>query len=175
MTDEYNSLRKEIIEWQNRRFLILGITITLVSGILGLKTNAVSSNISLYISSILLFILASSSCLIWYCGRASAKIAAYLIVFHEERSEQGSGWESRLNKLKKSKKDWFDLNKMMFLVYLVLGCLSVFLPYLYNKDKCSVTLLNIIPLIITTIFYIIGLYLLLQKSKKKYYIQLWRN
>ena len=86
MNTEYESLRQEIHAWQNRRFIILTASITLVSAVLGLdavQKTTVSVEWPL-ITSLLWFFLGSTTALTWYAGRANAKIAAYLIVFHEK-------------------------------------------------------------------------------------------
>ena len=127
MAAEYESLRQEILAWQNRRFMILTASITLVSAILGL--DAVQEiNVEVewpVITSLLWFFLGSTTALTWYGGRANAKIAAYLLVFHEKEG----GWESRLKDLKISKLDWFNLNRMVFLIYVGLGILSLVIPW----------------------------------------------
>ena len=77
MNEEYESLRQEILAWQNRRFTILAASITIVSAILGFgavqKTTA-SIEWPL-ITSLLWFFLGSTTALTWYAGNANAKIA----------------------------------------------------------------------------------------------------
>lgn len=68
MAAEYESLRQEILAWQNRRFMILTASITLVSAILGL--DAVQEiNVEVewpVITSLLWFFLGSTTALTWY-------------------------------------------------------------------------------------------------------------
>ncbi len=124
MSSEYESLREEILAWQNRRFMILTASITFVSAILGL--DAVQKNTAVVewslITSLLWLFLSSMAVLTWYAGRANAKIATYLRVFHEENG----GWESRLAPMSESA--WFNLNIMVLLVYGGLGIFSLVIP-----------------------------------------------
>ncbi|HKJ67319.1 MAG TPA: hypothetical protein VKA68_05140 [bacterium] len=171
MEQEYESLRQEIRAWQNRRFTTLAASITIVSGILGLDVVQESTFSGSWpiLTSLLWFFLGSTIALIWYAGRANAKIAAYLIVFHEKNA---GGWESRLTELKASGLDWFSLNRMVFLIFVSLGILSFVIPW-------SVRGLQEIPnwhtllLLITGIWFCFGLMLLMWGYSREKYIDKW--
>src|SRR5947208_2340161 len=105
MSNEYETLRAEILKWQDRRFDLLKISIGLITGLLGLKLVVEypsKGDIWPLVSSVLLLYLSGANLLTWYAGVANSKLAAYIKVFHE--SDVGSApayrWESRLQRLK---------------------------------------------------------------------------
>src|SRR5262245_52855152 len=132
MNSEYEGLRDEIKSWGDRRFTVLAGSIGLVTGILGLKVvgeSDASSNWTV-VSSSLLSMLAASCAITWYAAQATGKVAAYLMVFHESTQPGSKSWESRLNTLKELGADSHHFNLMMVPIYLVLGCLSLAVPWL---------------------------------------------
>ncbi len=137
MPDEYESLRAEVLQWQNRRFQLVGASITLVTGVLGLGLKELANGWSV-ISSLLLLVLTCAVFLSWYAGVTNTKIAMYLMVFHEQSGgpeSQGSGWESRLYRLKnQQRKDPLALNDALVFIYFSLGVVSFFIPYAAAKD-----------------------------------------
>ena len=133
MNFEYESLRNEIHSWQSRRFTILAASISLITGILGIdaiKKGGPSIEWPL-ISSLLWFFIGSASSLTWYAGCANKKIAAYIILYHEKEE----GWESRLASLKKSGFDWYNLNRMLFIIYFGLSLLALLIPWAVRKGQ----------------------------------------
>jgi len=171
MDAEYESLRQEIQAWQNRRFTILAASITLVSAVLGLdvvQKTTVSVQWPL-VTSLLWFFLGSTTTLTWYAGRANAKIAAYLIVFHEK---ENFGWESRLKKLKESGLDWFNLNRMIFLIFFGLGILSLVIPW---SIRCSqlIAKWHILLLVSVGAWFIFSLILLIWGYPRQNYKEKW--
>lgn len=178
MPEEYESLRKEILEWQNRRFLLVAASITLVTGVLGLGLNALG-NLWVIISSLLFLFLACATILSWYAGKANAKIGAYLIVFHEEagRSEgQGAGWESRLARIKN--KPWVDLltlNHSLTAIYVALGIVSFIVPWLAAR-RPALTGGQSVLILFTAALLVGALLLLWQYSYPRAdYIKYWRE
>ena len=138
VSGEYESLRAEILKWQDRRFDLLKLSISVVTGLLGLKLifeklDAPGSSSTLWplISSILLLYLAGANLLTWYAGVANSKLSAYVRVFHEgqESTSIPMGWETRLAKLKTKGLDPQNLNWWITIVYAVLAIISVVLPY----------------------------------------------
>jgi predicted membrane channel-forming protein YqfA (hemolysin III family) len=138
MNDEYKALRSEMLKWQDRRFDLLKISISVVTGLLGFKLivekfDASSSSGALWplISVVLLLYLAGANLLTWYAGVANSKIAAYVEVFHEAKESTPSSkrWEGRLRWLKSQGLDPHNLNRWITVVYVVLGVVSVVLPY----------------------------------------------
>jgi hypothetical protein len=170
VNNEYESLRAEIKDWQDRRFTVLSGSVALVTVILGLKVVSESPlpGVWPWVSAVLLALLSSACLLTWYAGRANAKIAAYLIVFHETASP---GWEARLAKLKNTRLDKLNLNRLMIVIYAGLGLLSVFLPALRHDQ----TRPNLLPLVVSVLMFIGSLILLGQKSPRDRYIHYWRN
>jgi hypothetical protein len=138
MSAEYESLRAEMHKWQDRRFDLLKHGTAVVTGLLGFKiiTGGASEpglNAPEWplISIVLLLYLATINLLTWYSGVANSKLAAYIKIFHEaEKSGIGQfKWESRLDKLKSRGLDSQSLNRWIAVTYLVLGIVSVGLPY----------------------------------------------
>lgn len=173
MTEEYEALRAEMLEWQNRRFTILTVTITLVVGILGLE-GVLTGESTLgwwLVASLLWFFLGSSAALTWYAGRANAKAAAYIIVFYEAKS---SGWETRLDVLKKSKLDWFSLNRMVVLIYFGLAVLSFLVPWTVRESQCVIDWQAYV-LVVSGAWITGNLLLLLRDKPKVFYIQSFRD
>jgi type IV secretory pathway TrbD component len=154
MKEEYASLRQEISEWQNRRFLLVGTSITLVTGILGIGLG-VLKDLWIIASSLLLMFLTCAIILSWYAGRANAKISAYLVVFHSTTGsdDKMSGWESRLIRLKKKPKvDFFTLNHVLVAIYTTLGIMSVLIPWLVAGKPT--TSLEQIPILVTALLFV---------------------
>lgn len=157
MPDEYESLRAEILQWQNRRFQLVGASITLVTGVLGLglDANAMASSGSV-IASLLLLVLACAVFLSWYAGMANTKIAMYLMVFHEQAggSEgQGSGWESRLYRLKNRRRtDPLALNNALVLIYFALGVISFIVPYAVAKGYSLMPAQSVLLVLMVLLF-----------------------
>ena len=89
--EEYISLRKEILQWQARRFFLITTTATLVTGILGFGIGNIEKMWFMISSSLLLF-LACTTSLSWYAGKGNAKIGAYIAVFFEEIGGGKRGW-----------------------------------------------------------------------------------
>ena len=171
--DEYVALRAEIKDWQDRRFTILTAAIGLVAAILGLKVfdQPASTELAVGISVLLLLLLTSACVLTWYAGRANAKIAAYIVVFHERSGESGSGWESRLADLKNKKldPDRLNLNQVLISIYFVLGLVSVFYP-LWQHLPCGAGL-GALPAAVAVFFWSLGL--LCMVPQKERYIEQW--
>ena len=170
MKAEYESLRQEILLWQNRRFTVLTASITLVSAILGFDAVQKTEDLVDWplITSLLWFFLGSTTALTWYAGRANSKIGAYLIVFHEKKD----GWETRLKELKKSRFDWFNLNRMVFLIYLGLGILSLFIPWTIHHSQMIANWHKIL-LFLTGAWFCFDLILLMWGYPRQSYKEKW--
>lgn len=162
-----------MLAWQNRRFTILATSITLVTGILGLYGIAqeTSSIAWVLVSSLLWFFLGSCAALSWYAGRANAKIAAYIIVFHETESK---GWETRLKDFNDKGLDWFSLNRMILSIYVGLGVLSFLVPstiqdYQFVCDWKAWVLFG------CGTWFVFSLFLLMSRPDKQSYEKQWRD
>jgi O-antigen/teichoic acid export membrane protein len=171
---EDEKLRAEIKDWQDRRFTILTASIGLVTAVLGFKLfdQPATAEMWPWVSALLLLLLSSACILTWYAGRANAKIAAYLIVFHERPSQSSDGgWESRLHHLKESGLDRLNLNRLLIIIYLVLGLVSVIFPALRHSPAGS----GLIVVIGAVFLFLSSLFFLFLKSPKERYIKLWEE
>lgn len=173
MKTEFEALRAEMLAWQNRRFLILALSISLVTGILGLDgVSDLTSRLEwTLVVSLLFYLLGTAEALTWYAGLANAKAAAYLIVFHEANP---AGWESRLKELTDSGLNRISLNVMVALIYAGLGVLSLVIPIGLREVEVADGL-YIWALAFSGAWFLFGLYLLLRPLPKDYYEKLWGN
>jgi hypothetical protein len=129
MSEEYGALRAEILRWQDRRFDLLKISISVVTGLLGLKlifeVSGSSGTLWPFVSSTLLLYLAAANLIIWYAGVSNSILAAYVKVFHEENESTSVHWETRFSKLKKC----HNLNHWIAVLHSALAIICVALPY----------------------------------------------
>jgi hypothetical protein len=132
MSEEYQALRAEILKWQDRRFDLIKISISVVTGLLGLKfifdnpgVPGSSGTLWPLISSTLLLYLAAANLLIWYAGVSNSILAAYVKVFHEENESTSVHWETRFSKLKKR----HNVNHWIAVLHSALAIICVVLPY----------------------------------------------
>src|SRR5712691_4688052 len=98
MREEYSSLRDELLQWQEYRFLVLGFMMALAGAMLGFELREIQ-HYWFVISTVALFLLAMAGFASWYAGDGNMKIAAYSFVFHEQPSatvESRPGWETLL-------------------------------------------------------------------------------
>jgi hypothetical protein len=174
MTSEYESLRAEIKEWQDRRFTILTASIGLTTAILGFKAFDQPQTTELWPLSVLLLLLLSCACaLTWYAGRGNAMMAAYLIHFHERPSDSSDGWESRLSRLQLSGLDKLKLNQFLGFIYLLLAAVAVFVPVSQHPPSHN----GWIVLSIAIAFFVSTLLLLMLASSqtKRYFLKKWEE
>lgn len=171
MTSEYETLRTEIKDWQDRRFTILTASIGIVTAVLGIKIFDQPARLDLWpwISALLLLLLSSACVLTWYAARANAKIAAYIMVFHEDPSS--GGWESRLHQLKTTGLDRLNLNRLIICIYFLLGVVSVLLPaFQHPPNSTGWAIVGA-----ATIVFLLSLLLLLFRSPKARYLDEWNE
>jgi hypothetical protein len=169
MNEEYESLRTEILHWQDRRFTLVSISIAVITGVLGLDLikPEISADTWPYVPCILLAFLSCATALTWYAGRANAKISAYLITFHEGNSP---GWETRMGVLKGQV--WLDLNKGLAAVYFVLGITAVGIPYYVLKGLIEIYS----PLLAgTAVVFVVYWIPLLFKHSRDPFIKMFRD
>lgn len=127
MKEEYPTLRTEILYWQNFRFVLLGASVALVSGIIGFGLKSPDTSDLWMSSSVLLLIfLSCAAALSCYAARGNTKIGTYLKVFHEAKSDEKTGWEGLRSEFAKGL-GWYDrlnLSHWLTLAYLVLGIIG---------------------------------------------------
>lgn len=124
---EYELLRKEISEWQSRRLALIGVSVTVVTALLGLSK---ASELKLtwdFISLLLLLFLTVTCWLTAYCGIANLKIGTYLQSFHEGHTSSFN-WEGRNCEFSQVGPKFGNLNQHLGAIYLVLAVLSLLAP-----------------------------------------------
>jgi Mg2+ and Co2+ transporter CorA len=120
---EYDSLKTEILAWQNRRVTVMTSSLTFVGAALGVSVNFAPKGTDQFqwatLSSVLLFVLSCSMLFCTYAADASSRIGAYLQVFH---SDAGRWEEIRGNALKSTlAKRANNLNGVLSVSFLTLG------------------------------------------------------
>ena len=126
LIDELESLRNEILAWQERRFTVLTGSITLVAVLLGFVLSDTKNAWTRQQALTLLFVvLGCASLMTWYAGRASAMRGAYLSVFHESTAKQAN-WETAGGEF--SRRHRFSgkitLNMIVSFIYIVVAASS---------------------------------------------------
>jgi hypothetical protein len=131
MNEEYEAIRAEMLEWQQRRIDVLKISTALIAGLLGLKILSTDTLTWAwpYLATTLLLFLAASVLLTWYAGEANRKLASYVRVFFEDKPLADSyRWETRLKLLNDFFHPRINLNFILVVVYATLAIASVLLP-----------------------------------------------
>lgn len=171
---EYDTLREEILLWQEKRFTIVSGSILIVTAALGWITKDPISWPWEIISIILLAFLFCASILTWFFGVSNSRLGAYIEVFYEADNPEYQ-WHVRNRKFKDDKilYRYLSLNGCLASVYLVLGIISVVIPSKLNfLQKSDYTIL----LIMVVSFYLISLILLIGFSHpKQRYVDYWED
>jgi len=124
MKEEYESLRAEIGNWQNFRFILVGVATAFVSTVIGFEPKQGTEGAPRLRLSLIIFALAGAAALSCYAGWGNAKIGAYLQVFHEQSTSDKKytlGWEGRNQKFQGSQWNLLSLNGWLGITYLLLG------------------------------------------------------
>lgn len=183
MKEEYASIRDEILQWQEYRFLILGATTALIAGVLAFELKDISEH-WVGISAMLILFVALAEFVSWYAGDDNVKAAAYLVVFYEEERtapKEGRGWESRLRRAKENKRFGkhrlvLTLNQWLAVVYLLFGGASMLLPWHAALSRnAELPPLEIGILVSCGLVWVAGLYYLLRPSPRDSYEKAWRK
>lgn len=135
VSEEYQALRQEILEWQTRRFTIVSGAIVVVTAVLGWITQNPDEWPWAIASTVLLAPLACACYLTWLFGSFNARLGTYLEVFHESK-EGRRGWEER-NREFRAGLEILNLNAALALVYLVLGGVSFSVPLAVANGSTS--------------------------------------
>jgi hypothetical protein len=96
MKGEYESLRAEILNWQNFRFILVGVATAFVSALIGFEPKQGAEGDPRLRLSLIIFALAGAAALSCYAGWGNAKIGVYLQVFHEP-SDENIPWGGRVD------------------------------------------------------------------------------
>src|ERR1041384_3337493 len=91
---EYETLRKEIMQWQAQRFAVASGTLVVVFAILGWSVNASDKWSWPVLSSVILALLTLVAYLSWLMGLFMSRISTYFEVVHE-KDPTALGWERR--------------------------------------------------------------------------------
>jgi hypothetical protein len=193
MREEYESIREEILQWQEYRFLVLGAATALIAGVLAFELKDISEH-WVGISAMLVCFVALAEMLSWYAGDDNAKAAAYLVVYYEEAAAEpgkGQGWETRRSLAKKLEVFpqhglVMTLNLWLVVVYFLLGAVSVLLPFnAAEKGVTPVLLLEHFTLEhftleqfmlgVFALVWVYGLILLALPSRADKYLAAWRK
>jgi len=118
---EYETLRKEIMQWQAQRFALATGSLVVVFAILGWAVNASDKWSWPLLSSVILALLTLVAYLSWLMGLFMSRISTYLEVFHELGSTN-LGWERRH---RVPHRNFFSSKGAYAALYFVLGAVSI--------------------------------------------------
>lgn len=167
---EYDTLRKEIMEWQSRRFSVATGSLVIVIAILGWAVNSPEKWSWAVVSSILFAMLTIASYLTLLMGLLNSGISTYIEVFHEEKGSE-IGWEGRHRKFERrfiSSKDGYAI------MYCGIGTISLIISIAVCKGRPTLPSLITFVLFVAS-FLSIVLTLLFRPRPWKEYIKQWNN
>lgn len=181
MQYEYDSLWKELLEWQGRRVNLLTSSVTVVTAVLGIGQGFADHLPWWTITTLLLLMLSSTGELTTYAGYVNQRIGSFLEVFHDPKAELR--WEHRNQQFAKTFHDLQggkpkrlpSLNKQLFHFYSLLGFLSLSLPPLLFRGSVSLIasqdiIFQFIPLlavVLATLVYLLVLYRLYHSQSRR--------
>ena len=125
--NEYAELRREILQWQQLRIVVLAAIMAAVTTSL-VRIDGVRWEL---ISGMLLFIVLVGQLFSLYAARGNAKLSAYIQVFCEGDTP---GWETRSRAFTRDFATGY-FNRVVALVYLALAAASVYVP----PARCAAT------------------------------------
>lgn len=91
MSEEYQALRQEILEWQTRRFTIVSGAIVVVTAVLGWITQNPDEWPWAIASTVLLAPLACACYLTWLFGSVNTRLGTYLGSFTNRPKGEAAG------------------------------------------------------------------------------------
>jgi hypothetical protein len=199
MREEYASLRDELLQWQEYRFLLLGFMMALVGAMLGFDLKDIRQ-FWFVLSAVGLLLLAIAGFVSWYAGDGNTKLAAYICVFYEDptsKTDDRPAWETRLTRYNKLKKEgafskgpieWggqMNLNRWIALAYLFLGLIVAAVPWIsaeYHSQNVAeqasvypVTAAQLVLIWVAFVMFVIALLALFFSGSKERYICDWRR
>lgn len=129
MQYEYDNRFKELLEWQNRRIVLLTTSFSVVIGVLTIG-QAIGDRIPWWAISLVLLLFLTASCrLTAYAGYVNQKMGAFFEIFHDPNS--ALKWELRsraFSRLQTKGPSSPNLNRILWLFYFIQGLISVILP-----------------------------------------------
>ena len=129
MSQEYDTLRQEALLWQTRRFTVVSASLVLTGAVLGWAHGTQEFRQAASLSCFLLVFLSTAIYLSPYCGIASAKIGAYIQVFHETR-DTSCRWQTRNLRLPHHA----ALAPSLAILYLALGLIICASPFVSTSS-----------------------------------------
>lgn len=174
MDKEYESLREEILNWQEKRFTLASASIVLITTALGFISEGKNTWPWEVSTSIILVFLLCVCLLTWYLGTSNARLGAYIEVFYETE-DQPYRWHRR-NRLFKD--DFFlykilHFNSCLALIYLVLGISAIVVPLKFGLPIDRKFLYLLIPLIF--LFFTMIVLLIGFSYPRKRYVAYWQK
>ncbi len=183
MQYEYDSLWKELLEWQRRRVTLLTTSITIVVAVLGIG-QGFSERVPWWTITTLLLLMLSATCeLTAYAGYANQKIGSFLEVFHDPKTELK--WNLRSAKFAeqyrymtiraRNRKRLPNLNKQLFQFYALLGFLTLALPPLTFRGQIRnpqsmeavINSVSFVAVVCTALLYCVVLYRLYHSQSRR--------
>lgn len=126
MNDEALELRREIQNWQTRKFTIFAATTSFVTALSAyLATSADKIDVDWRIVACFFYLIIGAACLVtWLFARFNIKIGTYLWVIENSR------WEQYQREFVSSTKDFsYGLNNILAMWYLVMGVAGAGVSY----------------------------------------------
>ena len=174
MSKEYECLRQEILQWQQRRFFLLSSSIVVVTAVFGLGKGGQSLIPSDFMASILIIFLSVACYITAYCGRSSARMGAFIQVYYEEDTREYC-WETENSKFSDKYSDKFNLNSNLSVIYVVLGFAALIAPAFLFKMPVKLTDYIVSPLLFLSAFIPAVLYLSGSQGIRRKYVEYWKE
>lgn len=164
---EYESLRKEIIEWQNRRFTVASGSLVAIAAILGWILNKPNELSWAIVASSILLIISIACFLSHLFGLSKTKISTYIEVFHETEQSK-TCWERRQKRIKTA-----SSRRAFALLYFFVGIFGIFISVRFCKSS---TFWEIVSFSIISFLFLVALWMLGLKSPAyENYLKLWKE
>ena len=169
--DEYQALRREILDWQNRRQQIMTFSSATATVMLGWITSKSSDWSWTIASSVVITFLSVTYYLAWLSDRIKIRISTYIQVFHEE-CEEVRGWETRSQALRRFR-SLPHFHTLATVVYLIYGAVAITVSCLVCRKPVSdgsVVLFTLVTLLFLVVLVVSGI----MSYPSGVFVQAWR-
>lgn len=146
-TGEYLGLRAAILEWQHRRFLTVGFTITAFTIY---SHQIIQDDLTTLAAAILCFVFSIYLSVAWafivYAGAANVRLSTYIQIFHEKMEPYPISFETRLEQMKANTKEKSSLDgiiKTLFLISLLFANFGMVRVFINEKNYASIALIEV--------------------------------
>lgn len=168
MEKEYETLRLEILQWQNRRFDIMAGSIIGTTAILGWIVSTPNNWSWAIAASIPLTFLSCACFLNCLFNRSVAVIGAYLEVFHPGK------WNNRIRRFRAEQNKIMIVNTGFMSIYIALGAISIIISGFVCLK--TATIFEVSLLAFVSILFIIALLILYKYSTpKESFLERWEK